>query len=338
MKRIKTPFVAAIFAILVAAMSSAATLTVEQRTRALRPISDGAVEISGITWAGGDLYYAVDDDDGRLYPLTIAINRADGTFAQSNIVVGAGVALADGDDMEGCAFDSSSGKVWVSQEVGALIREYDPATGEIARSAPVPAVQKQYRSNYGLESLTISRDGLAMWTSNEEALTVDGPLATDSAGSVVRLTRFTRASPEDDWTPAGQWAYVTQPIGTAKDSRTRSGVSGLCELPDGTLLVLERRCYKGSILPKFDIRLYRAEFDGATDVSSFASLDGASYAAAGKTMLWELDDPAGISNFEGVCLGPRLDDGSYALVLVADGGKSASPEVMTLRLSITDWK
>ena len=55
-------------------------------------------------------------------------------------------------------------------------------------------------------------------------------------------------------------------------------------------------------------------------------------------MLWELDDPAGISNFEGVCLGPRLDDGSFALVLVADGGKSASPEVMTLRLSSTDWK
>ena len=27
--------------------------------------------ISGITWAGGDLYYAVDDNDGKLYPLTL---------------------------------------------------------------------------------------------------------------------------------------------------------------------------------------------------------------------------------------------------------------------------
>ena len=234
----------------------ARALTVTTVSQVTRPSSAtyGAEQISGITYAGGDLYYAVDDNDVKLYPLTLAINRSNGSLASSGITVGTGVTMASSHDMEGCAFDPASGKVWISQETSALIREFDPATGELTRSAPVPAVQKQYAGNYSLEALTISGDGKTMWTANEEALKVDGPLATNTVGSVVRLTKFTRAAVRDNWTPAGEWAYVTQPIGTAKDSNTRSGVSGLCALPDGTLLVLERRCYNPEgFFPDFNI-------------------------------------------------------------------------------------
>ena len=313
-------------------------LSVTTVSQVTRPSSAtyGAEQISGITYAGGDLYYAVDDNDVKLYPLTLAINRSNGSLSSSGITVGTGVTMASSHDMEGCAFDPASGKVWISQETSALIREFDPATGELTRSAPVPAVQKQFAGNYSLEALTISGDGKTMWTANEEALKVDGPLATNSVGSVVRLTKFTRAAVRDNWTPAGEWAYVTQPIGTLKDSNTRSGVSGLCALPDGTLLVLERRCYDGGFFPDFNIRLYQVDFAGATDVSGIPALKNASYTATKKSLLWQYTHGNNMPNYEGVCLGPRLNDGSCTIVLISDGGSYAEEGVFVLKLSGLD--
>jgi len=331
-----------VFPVLVAMMavglpSANAALKVTKVSQVTRPsgysFTYGAEQISGITYAGGNLFYAIDDTDNKLYPLELAISRSDGSLTESDITIGTGVVMSGSHDMEGCAFDPASGKVWISQETNALIREFDPATGALLRSAPVPAVQKQYVGNYSLEALTISGDGRIMWTANEEALKVDGALATNSVGSVVRLTRFTRESVYDNWTPDGEWAYETQPIGTLKDSHTRSGVSGLCALPDGTLLTLERRCYDGGFFPDFNIRIYQVNFSGATDVSSLASLKNASYTKTTKTLLFSFTDTSDMPNYEGICLGPRLNDGSCAIVIITDGGSSAAPEVMTLRLT-----
>jgi hypothetical protein len=331
---------AAIAAATVLFAVSAMGLTVTTISQVTRPSSStyGAEQISGITYAGGNLFYAVDDNDNKLYPLTLAINRSNGTLASgtSGITIGTGVLMSGGNDVEGCAFDPCSGKVWVSQETSALIKEYDPSTGELLRSAPVPAIQKQYVGNYSLEALTISGDGKTMWTCNEEALKVDGALATNSVGSVVRLTRFTRDNVRDNWTPNGEWAYETQPIGTLKDQYTRSGVSGLCALPDGTLLTLERRCYDGGLFPDFEIRIYQVNFSGATDVSSFAALKGATYTKTTKSLLWSYKHGSDMPNYEGICLGPRLDDGSSTLVLVGDGGSSAEKGIFVLKLTGLD--
>ena len=312
-------------------VANASALSVSTISHVSRP--SGAEQVSGITYAGGNLFYAVDDTDNKLYPFTLAINRSSGSLASSGITIGTGITMSGGKDMEGCAYDPCSGKVWISDETSALIKEYDPSTGSIAREALVPAILKKYRSNYSLEALTISGDGMTMWTANEEALTVDGLLATNTVGSVVRLTRFTRNAVSDNWTANGQWAYETQPIGTAKDSNTRSGVSGLCALPDGTLLVLERRCYQGGLFPDFNIRIYQVNFSGATDVSSMSALQGASYTKTSKTFLWQYTEGSDMPNYEGICLGPRLDDGSCTLVLISDGGSYAEEGVFVLKLS-----
>lgn len=323
----------ALFATLLVALPLCANAALKITTASQVTRPTGAEQISGITWAGDNLYYAVDDNDKKLYPLTLNINLESGKLAEGNITIGTGVEMTNSSDMEGCAFDPASGKVWISQETSALIREFDPADGKLLRTAPVPAIQKQYVGNYSLEALTISGDGMTMWTANEEALKVDGNLATNSVGSVVRLTRFTRESVYDNWTPDGEWAYETQPIGTAKDSNTRSGVSGLCALPDGTLLVLERRCYAGGLFPDFNIRIYQVNFSGATDVSSLASLKNASYVKTGKTLLWQYTETSNMPNYEGMCLGPRLDDGSCIILLVSDAGSYAEEGFFTLKLS-----
>ena len=119
---------------IVAAFPACAALKMTTVSEATRPSSStyGAEQISGITWAGGDLYYAVDDNDKKLYPITLNINRDTGSLASgtNGITIGTGVVMAGANDMEGCAFDPASGKVWIAQETNALIREFDPAVDE----------------------------------------------------------------------------------------------------------------------------------------------------------------------------------------------------------------
>lgn len=318
---------------LFAARTSHAALNASKVSEVWRSDLTNAVEISGVTWAGGDRYYAVDDADRKLYPLVIEIDRASGAIVTNS--VGTGVPLAGAGDPEGCALDPGSGTVWVSDEKGARIREYDPATGAVLRAAPVPSIFSQCRKNFSFEALTISEDGGTMWTCNEEALECDGATSTKEEGSVVRLTRFTRPSPSGTWTAAGQWAYLTQPVGSdpwlrGGEPMTRSGVAGLCALPNGTLLVLER-CLAGTGLRNatFFTRIFQVDFAGATEVSGLDSLKGADYSRVAKTPLF--DENVGWANYEGICLGPRLDDGSRLLVLVADGGLCTCM-IMTMKI------
>ena len=76
-------------------VADASALSVSTISHVTRPYSStyGAEQISGITYAGGNLFYAVDDNDNKLYPLTLAINRANGSLASgtSGITIGEGV-------------------------------------------------------------------------------------------------------------------------------------------------------------------------------------------------------------------------------------------------------
>jgi hypothetical protein len=188
-----------------------------------------------------------------------------------------------------------------------------------------------------LESLTLRHDGRELWTANEEALfnpllgVDDGPLTATNAGSVVRLTRFTRANPQTTWQADGQWAYPTDAIGgRVQGVGERSGVSDLCVLPDGTLLVLEREISTKHFFPEFRARIYQVDFVGATDVAAMTSLNGATYTPIRKTRLY--DQNTILANYEGLCLGPQQDDGSDCLVMISDGDDFAVEFLCTLKL------
>lgn len=314
-----------------AAISSFAALSISQSpvSEVTRSPTTTAVQISGITWAGGNLFYAVDDDDNKIYPLTVAIDTSTGKITSA--VVGEGVTAANGSDLEGCAFDPRSGKLWVSSESSSTIREYDPATGGILRTAgavPSSFLQAQKNGNFSLEALTISGDGLTMWTCNEEALKCDGEISSISHGTVVRLFKFTRPTLSGDWVAAGQWACeVTEHQSSQFSTQSRSGVSGMAALPDGTLLILERTLHG---ISTFYNRIYSIDFTGATDITAMPALTNAAYTAVGKTCLFNYD--VGWANYEGMCLGPGLDDGSCSLVLVGDGG-NCTKMLMSLKLS-----
>ncbi len=160
-----------------------------------------------------------------------------------------------------------------------------------------------------------------MWTANEEALTADGPLATSSTGTVIRLVRFVVNG--DSVQPAEQYAYNVEPIHPGLGKPYSSGLSDLCELEDGTLLTLERSAIEG--LPIFQTRIYQVDFSGATDVSRGALADGLigkTYTPVKKTELLKTFKIG--ENLEGLCAGPKLPNGNQVLLGVVDSGDPVS--------------
>jgi hypothetical protein len=159
-----------------------------------------------------------------------------------------------------------------------------------------------------------------MWTANEEALTVDGVAATSAAGTVVRLVRFSVAG--NAVTASKQFAYMVEPIhGPQLGDSTRSGLSDLTLMPDGTLLALERSLAGDATMP-YRSRIFEIDSAGATDISmepTASGLLGQSYLPVAKQALFNgAADGALGQNLEGLALGPRLADGSWLLVGVVD--------------------
>ena len=284
----------------------------------LRSGSTGATELSGITYAGGTNYYAVGDNGApTIWQVYTSLDSRSGRV-RSTLVTGGISAPELGSDSEGIALGPSGNRVWVSDEVASTINEFSLDTGQKTGSVAVPNIYRpaNVQNNMGLESLTYGAGRL--WTANEEALRSDGALSTTAAGSWVRIQEFDGP----DLAARRQYAYRTDPISRLSPfvSVERSGLVDLLALPNGQILALEREL--GGYLPRFRTRIYLVDFTGASDVADLSSLaSGSGFTAVGKTLLWQGD--TGFSNFEGITLGPRLSDGSYALLLVSDDGIGA---------------
>jgi len=284
--------------------------------------STAAAELSGLTYAGGTSYYAVGDNGATsIWTASIAVNTATG-YVTSGSVTGSISTPQLGTDSEGIAFRSTTNSVFVSDEVASTIKEFSIATGVQLSSVTVPTVYNNVVNNMGLEGLSLGAGKL--WTANEEALSNDGPQSTTSTGSWVRLQRFDGTMSLD-----GQWAYRTDPISANSPhvSGERSGVSDVLALPTGGLLVLEREL-GGDPVPDFRLRLYEVNFTGASDVVGVGDLSLGGFTAVGKTLLWERTFAA--TNFEGLTLGPMLDNGRQSILLVSDNGSGTGGQTQSL--------
>lgn len=302
--------------------------------------------LSGITYAVGNTYYAVADDNGSeggLYKYTLTLS-ADG----KSIVSGATsvtesdvVKLPDSYDLEAVAFDPASGNVWAADETRETIKEYDPNTGAVVSELEVPAIIRNYNvGNYGMESLTISGDGLTMWTANEEALTCDGSRASPTNATTVRLVKFVRETVRGKFKLVAMYPYTTEKLFHDTCDSARHGVSDLVALPDGSLLVLERDYSCWGVLPDdfaYSIFLVTpAAMANATEIKDVPSLKTATWTAVKKTKVVE-DIDLKYVNYEGLCLGPRLVNGNVSLLLVSDSGDGyTSSKILPLVLSGLD--
>lgn len=270
--------------------------------------------LSGISWRGGDEFVAVMDNSNKLVRLSVQFS-ANAAVSQASVV--GGISLAESHDMEGVAVSSAANAAYIAEEDSPAVRVFSLIDGLAGAPLSTPAVFLNRRSNLGFESLVRSADGSTIWTANEAALTVDGPTATSGAGTTVRLLRFDQAG--GAYQPSAQFAYNAEPLHGAAISGSVSGVSDLVILPDGRLIVLERSL-AFSINGIFLTRIYLVDSAGANDVSALPGLIGQSFTPVAKTLLYS----GSHTNLEGLCLGPQLATGSYALLGIVDDGDPVS--------------
>lgn len=327
------------------------------------PKTVAAGNYSGIAYLHDDIYAVVSDksDSALYFNFRIQVNpktgeleqvenlgfteRTDGTLNDGKPWLG----LEKGFDHEAIVKVSDSTLV-IASEGYCRLKEY-PILPISADTAKVGYQQNLWESrwptsdfypNYNFESLAFDSVHQYLWTIPESTLRKDGQPATPQNGLAnrLRLMRLDWGKMKED---SNKEEYSEQ-VSSKKDSRYMMtyayqmdqpsthkkadiyvmGVSELCALPDGQLLVLEREAF----IPKIKIgafckcKLYlinplnSEEFSMKEKFSSDTPF-------LKKRLLTEWKTGLSLSkrsfaNYEGMCLGPKLEDGSQVVILLSD--------------------
>ena len=327
------------------------------------PKTVAAGNYSGIAHLHDDIYAVVSDksDSALYFNFRIQVNpktgeleqvenlgfteRTDGTLNDGKPWLG----LEKGFDHEAIVKVSDSTLV-IASEGYCRLKEY-PILPISADTAKVGYPQNLWESrwpssdfypNYNFESLAFDPVHQYLWTIPESTLRKDGQPVTPQNGltNQLRLMRLDWGKMKED---SNKEEYSEQ-VNSKKDSRYMTtyayqmdqpsthkkadiyvmGVSELCALPDGQLLVLEREAF----IPKIKIgafckcKLYlinplnSEEFALKEKFSSDTPFLKKRLLAEWKTGLTL--SKRSFANYEGMCLGPKLEDGSQVVILQSD--------------------
>ncbi len=268
---------------------------------------------SGITWLGGDRYAVVNDKSptAGFYLMTIHTDSITGELleAQTDTFLTSGQPNRD---EEGICYVPRSNTLFVSGEADKSIKEYTLDGQLTGRQLAVPEIFQTARSNGGFEALTYNAVTHRFWTTSENTLKADGqkPNVERKIANRVRLQSF-----GDDLQPIDQyWYHSDSSLVKSTKGKDTYGISGLAALDDGRIVVLEREIRKTpkSIGSFVHVKLYM--------VNPLQQQPGE---VLEKQLLAEFRTHINLThqdfaNYEGLCAGPRLADGSQLLLLVAD--------------------
>lgn len=336
---------------------------VRENSQKAFPKTVAAGNYSGIAHLHDDIYAVVSDksDSALYFNFRIQVNpktgepeqvenlgfteRTDGTLNDGKPWLG----LEKGFDHEAIVKVSDSTLV-IASEGYCRLKEY-PILPISADTAKVGYQQNLWESrwptsdfypNYNFESLAFDSVHQYLWTIPESTLRKDGQPATPQNGLAnrLRLMRLDWGKMKED---SNKEEYSEQ-VSSKKDSRYMMtyayqmdqpsthkkadiyvmGVSELCALPDGQLLVLEREAF----IPKIKIgafckcKLYlinplnSEEFSMKEKFSSDTPFLKKRLLTEWKTGL--SFSKRSFANYEGMCLGPKLEDGSQVVILLSD--------------------
>lgn len=285
---------------------------------------------SGISHVCDNVYAIVDDKDmvDGFKLLTLDIDSVDGkvNYARLQEPTGMTVRRAMGTktdrDCEGVAYFPDRNTVFVSGETDQRILEYDINGSPTGRELPIPACMQRDRivQNRGFEALTYNARQQRFWTTTESVLPAD--VVEQSANQRLRFISY------DNMLNLGQ-SYVYE-MDKAKGTRAKAnkvhGVPSLLALDDGRLIVMEREAFSPrSIYGSWvKIKLYVVDPTREQPVSLDTPMaDVPTEMNMKKELLCSFTTHLrlgrfNISNYEGMCLGPRLADGRQTLILIAD--------------------
>jgi hypothetical protein len=285
---------------------------------------------SGITHIGGDRYALISDKQEADGWTEVCIQfLPSGDIKEMSFVAHHFDDATRGKarDSEGIAYVPGKG-LYVSAENDQRIvqlTEEGTATGHELQ-VPECFSTDSIWPNYGLESLTYEPAGGVFWTTTEQGLRTDMKArvtADPPSPALLRLQAF-----DKDGRPLRQLLYQTDaPTARRKARAFAFGVPELLAIDDSTLLVMERelyipRRYNGA---KCHIRLYSVntmtEAEGVLPkrlVHSFST---------GIRLFGKKN----FANYEGMCLGPQLEDGTRTILLIADSQNRAGNALFHLK-------
>ena len=336
---------------------------VRENSQKAFPKTVAAGNYSGIAHLHDDIYAVVSDksDSALYFNFRIQVNpktgelervenlgfteRTDGTLNDGKPWLG----LEKGFDHEAIVKVSDSTLV-IASEGYCRLKEF-PILPTSADAAKIGYQQNLWESrwpssdfypNYNFESLAFDPVHQYLWTISESTLRKDGQPATPQNGLAnrLRLMRLNWGKMKED---SNKEEYSEQ-VNSKKDSRYMTtyayqmdqpsthkkadiyvmGVSELCVLPDGQLLVLEREAF----IPKIKIgafckcKLYLIN-PLNSEVFSMKEKFSSDTPFLKKRLLTEWKTGLSLSkrsfaNYEGMCLGPMLEDGSQVVILLSD--------------------
>lgn len=287
---------------------------------------------SGICHVSGNTYALADDkaeNDGfRLVEIDI-----DSVSGELRNVVDKGFVKGGSNknrDAEGIVMLHGRNSVMVVGEADNRVVEYSADGTETGRSV----LLEPGSGNGGYESLGVDEERGILYTCTENPLAHDVALTKDNEW-IYRIQAFDT----DSLSFMGSWLYKgdTPEGDKANAGNYAFGVSELLPVGGGKTLVLERECY----VPKVKVgawvnsKVYVAQLDIPSDsvASSHetATFSRSLYGAVSpvekrllcqwKTRMTFLNHS--FANYEGMCLGPKLEDGSQCVILVADSQNQA---------------
>lgn len=327
------------------------------------PKTVAAGNYSGIAHLHDDIYAVVSDksDSALYFNFRIQVNpktgelervenlgfteRTDGNLNDGKPWLG----LVKGFDHEAIVKVSDSTLV-IASEGYCRLKEF-PILPTSADAAKIGYQQNLWESrwpssdfypNYNFESLAFDPVHQYLWSIPESTFRKDGQPATPQNGLAnrLRLMRLNWGKMKED---SNKEEYSEQ-VSSKKDSRYMMtyayqmdqpsthkkadiyvmGVSELCVLPDGQLLVLEREAF----IPKIKIgafckcKLYLIN-PLNSEVFSMKEKFSSDTPFLKKRLLTEWKTGLSLSkrsfaNYEGMCLGPMLEDGSQVVILLSD--------------------
>lgn len=336
---------------------------VRENSQKAFPKTVAAGNYSGIVHLHDDIYAVVSDksDSALYFNFRIQVNPKTGELEQVEnlgFTVRTDGTLNDGKpwlwqekgfDHEAIVKVSDSTLV-IASEGYCRLKEY-PILHVSADAAKVGYPQNLWESrwpssdfypNYNFESLAFDSVRQYLWTIPESTLRKDGQPATPQNGlaNQLRLMRFDWGKMKED---SNKEEYSEQ-VNSKKDSRYMTtyayqmdqpsthkkadiyvmGVSELCALPDGQLLVLEREAF----IPNIKIGAFckcKLYLINPLNSEKFSMKEKFSSDTPflKKRLLTEWKTGLSLSkrsfaNYEGMCLGPKLEDGSQVVILLSD--------------------
>ena len=269
---------------------------------------------SGITWLGGDRYAVANDKSptAGFHVMTILTDTKTGDIKDVKNEGFMTMSDKPNRDEEGICFVAPTNTVFVSSESDGQIIEYTLEGQQTGRKLNIPSEFTTTRSNCGFEALTYNASTHRFWTTTENTLKQDGakPNIKKKIANLLRLQSF-----GEDLQPKEQYWYLSDSSAVESlEGKSILGVSGLTALDNGQIIVLEREIretpkYIGSFV---HVKLYLVN----PSLQNLGDL-------LQKKLITEFRTHINLknqnfANYEGICMGPKTEDGRQILLMVAD--------------------